>query len=143
MSSGAVPNILVCGTPGTGKTSLCKALVEAVPRLEHLDLSDLVKNDASLQDGYDRASEAFYLNDDRIVDMLESHMSRGGAVLDTHSLIDYFPERWFSLVVCLQTDNTILYDRLQKRGYPPAKIEENVQCESRFSPHSLRLFETD
>jgi adenylate kinase len=49
--------------------------------------------------------------------------------LDTHSLIDYFPERWFDLVIVLETDNTILYDRLVRRGYAEKKIQENVECE--------------
>jgi hypothetical protein len=34
--------------------------------------------------------------------------------VDYHSC-DFFPERWFDLVVVLQTDNTILYERLEKR----------------------------
>lgn len=37
--------------------------------------------------------------------------------------------RWFDLVVVLQTDNTVLYERLEKRGYAAPKIQENVQCE--------------
>ncbi len=27
------------------------------------------------------------------------------------------------------TDNTVLYERLEKRGYAQKKISENVQCE--------------
>jgi broad-specificity NMP kinase len=63
------------------------------------------------------------------VDELETFMQQGGVVLDTHSLIDYFPERWFSLVLVLKTDNTVLFDRLVKRGYSQNKISENVECE--------------
>mmetsp|Transcript_20161 Transcript_20161/g.60830 ORF Transcript_20161/g.60830 Transcript_20161/m.60830 type:complete len:125 (-) Transcript_20161:590-964(-) len=37
--------------------------------------------------------------------------------------------RWFDLVVVLTTDNTVLYGRLESRGYHQAKIQENVQCE--------------
>ena len=55
-------------------------------------------------------------------------MSAGGKVLDHHSC-DFYPERWFDLVVCLQTDNTVLYDRLAARGYAQNKITENVTCE--------------
>ncbi len=32
-------------------------------------------------------------------------------------------------MVVLTTDNSILYSRLEARGYPQAKISENVQCE--------------
>ena len=39
------------------------------------------------------------------------------------------PCRWFDLVVVLMADNTVLYERLEKRGYEQKKISENVQCE--------------
>lgn len=41
-------------------------------------------------------------------------MSAGGTVVDYHGC-DFFPERWFDLVVVLQTDNTLLWERLEKR----------------------------
>mmetsp|Transcript_68029 Transcript_68029/g.188252 ORF Transcript_68029/g.188252 Transcript_68029/m.188252 type:complete len:137 (+) Transcript_68029:462-872(+) len=49
----------------------------------------------------------------------------------THPLrsCDFFPERWFDLVLVLTCDNTALYDRLVERGYAAKKVEENVQCE--------------
>jgi len=36
------PNILVTGTPGVGKTTFCKLLVEYVPELKYLSVGDLV-----------------------------------------------------------------------------------------------------
>lgn len=32
-------------------------------------------------------------------------------------------------MVVLQTDNTVLYERLERRGYAQPKITENVECE--------------
>lgn len=55
-------------------------------------------------------------------------MVEGGNIVDHHSC-DYFPERWFDLVVVLQADNSVLYDRLQQRGYSQRKVEENLECE--------------
>ena len=55
-------------------------------------------------------------------------MTAGGNVVEHHS-VDFFPERWFDLVLVLRTDNTALYDRLAARGYAPAKLRENVECE--------------
>jgi adenylate kinase len=52
----------------------------------------------------------------------------GGNVVDFHTC-DVFPERWFDLVLVLRSDNTVLYDRLAKRGYAQAKLAENVECE--------------
>ena len=43
-------------------------------------------------------------------------MTNGGCVLD-YTSVDYFPERWFDLVIVLQCDNDVLYPRLEKRGY--------------------------
>ncbi len=34
--------------------------------------------------------------------------------MDYHGC-EFFPERWFDLVIVLQTDNTVLYERLEKR----------------------------
>ena len=53
---------------------------------------------------------------------------RGGIILEFHSC-DFFPERWFQLVVLLRCDNTNLYDRLKERGYNEQKITENIECE--------------
>lgn len=64
-------------------------------------------------------------------------MSGGGIVIDFHTS-GFFPERvrqsislveWFDLVVLLRTNNTVLFDRLQARGYTQKKISENVECE--------------
>jgi len=55
-------------------------------------------------------------------------MEEGNVVVDYHGC-DFFPERWFDLVVVLRTDNTILYPRLEKRGYNKKKISENIECE--------------
>jgi broad-specificity NMP kinase len=60
-------------------------------------------------------------------------MEQGGVIVDHHSS-HFFPERFFDLVVVLQTDNTLLYDRLKKRGYGDKKIQENVQCEIMHVP---------
>lgn len=64
-----------------------------------------------------------------VCDELEPLMSeRGGIILEFHSC-DFFPERWFGLVVLLRCDNTALFDRLQERGYNEKKITENIECE--------------
>ena len=55
-------------------------------------------------------------------------MSAGGILLDFHSC-DFFPERWFDLVLVLRPSLDILHERLTKRGYSDLKIQENLQCE--------------
>uniref|UniRef100_A0A7S2W7W1 Adenylate kinase isoenzyme 6 homolog n=1 Tax=Mucochytrium quahogii TaxID=96639 RepID=A0A7S2W7W1_9STRA len=124
----SLPNILITGTPGTGKSSTSRALAEAVPEFKHVEVNEIVKSE-KLYEGFDAERDAHIIDDDKVCDVLEEKLKEGGCVVDTHSMVDYFPERWFDLVVVLTADNTILYDRLEKRGYKQAKISENVQAE--------------
>ena len=55
-------------------------------------------------------------------------MEGGGVIVDYHGC-DFFPERWFDIVIVLQTDNSVLWERLEKRGYSSKKLQENIQCE--------------
>ncbi|KAA3471361.1 adenylate kinase isoenzyme 6-like protein [Gossypium australe] len=120
------PNILVTGTPGTGKTTTSSALAEAT-NLRHINIGDLVK-EKNLHDGWDNDLQCHVINEDLVCDELEDVMEEGGNIVDYHGC-DFFPERWFDLVVVLQTDNTVLYDRLSKRGYEGAKLSNNIECE--------------
>lgn len=55
-------------------------------------------------------------------------MREGGQIVDYHSA-DLFPVSWFDIVFVLRTNNTILYDRLQARGYSKKKLENNIEAE--------------
>ncbi|KAG2673762.1 hypothetical protein I3843_13G092900 [Carya illinoinensis] len=120
------PNILVTGTPGTGKTTTSSALAEAT-HLRHLNVGDLVR-EKNLHDGWDPELESYLINEDLVCDELEDLMEEGGNIVDYHGC-DFFPERWFDRVVVLQTDNTVLYDRLSRRGYTGSKLSNNIECE--------------
>ncbi|XP_022758718.1 adenylate kinase isoenzyme 6 homolog [Durio zibethinus] len=120
------PNILVTGTPGTGKTTTSSALVEAT-QLHHINIGDLVR-EKNLHDGWDDDLQCHVINEDLVCDELEDMMEEGGNIVDYHGC-DFFPERWFDLVVVLQTDNTVLYDRLSKRGYEGSKLSNNIESE--------------
>ncbi|CAM6091372.1 unnamed protein product [Calypogeia fissa] len=120
------PNVLVTGTPGTGKTSTCSLLASAT-RLKHVNVGDLVK-EKELHDGWDDELKCFIVNEDLVCDELEDQMSAGGNIVDYHGC-DFFPERWFDVVVVLQTDTAVLFERLSNRGYMDAKLQNNIECE--------------
>lgn len=120
------PNILITGTPGTGKTTMATALAEAT-QLRHVNIGDLVR-EKNLHDGWDEEFDCHIINEDLVCDELEDMMEEGGVIVDYHGC-DFFPERWFDRVVVLQTDNSILYDRLSKRGYSGSKLSNNIECE--------------
>jgi len=120
------PNILVTGTPGTGKTSTCSLLASATG-LTNLNVGDLVKA-KSLHDGYDDELDCYVVNEDLLCDEMEDMVKEGGNLVDYHSC-ELFPERWFDAVVVLQTDNAVLYERLTNRGYMGRKLQNNMECE--------------
>ncbi|XP_057473734.1 adenylate kinase isoenzyme 6 homolog isoform X1 [Actinidia eriantha] len=121
------PNILVTGTPGTGKTTTSSLLAEAT-LLRHVNVGDLVR-DKNLHDGWDDQLDCHVINEDLVCDELEDMMEEGGNIVDYHGC-DFFPERWFDLVAVLQTENSVLYDRLSKsRGYTGSKLTNNIECE--------------
>ncbi|XP_064483163.1 adenylate kinase isoenzyme 6-like [Ornithodoros turicata] len=122
------PNILVTGTPGTGKSTLASELSERAG-LEWINVGDVAKEN-NLFDGYDAKLECPILDEDGVIDELEEKLSEssGGKLVDYHGC-DFFPKRWFDAVFVLRTDNTLLYDRLRSRGYSGKKLEENIQCE--------------
>uniref|UniRef100_A0A671FYC6 Adenylate kinase isoenzyme 6 n=1 Tax=Rhinolophus ferrumequinum TaxID=59479 RepID=A0A671FYC6_RHIFE len=114
------------GTPGVGKTTLGKELASR-SGLKYINVGDLAR-EGQLYDGYDEEYDCPILDEDRVVDELENQMSEGGVIVDYHGC-DFFPERWFHIVFVLKTDNSILYKRLETRGYNEKKLKDNIQCE--------------
>ena len=72
--------------------------------------------------------QTYILDEDKLLDELEDEMEDGGRVVEYHSA-ELFPERWFDLVLVLRVDNGLLYSRLESRGYPERKLQENVEAE--------------
>ena len=141
------PNILVTGTPGVGKSRLCRGLIEKDPKgIQWINVGQFAKDRGMLGE-YDEVFQCHELDEDKIIDELEETMQRlpkagtvssetgqkrtHKTVLIDHQVIDFFPERWFDIVFVLRTDNTILYDRLGKhgRGYSDKKLQDNIECE--------------
>ncbi|KAF3341600.1 P-loop containing nucleoside triphosphate hydrolases superfamily protein [Carex rostrata] len=120
------PNVLVTGTPGTGKTTTSSLLADATG-MHHFNISDLSR-EKGLHDGWDDELDCHVINEDLVCDEIEDKMDEGGNIVDYHGC-EFFPERWFDLVVVLQTDNSILHDRLTSRGYMGAKLTNNIECE--------------
>ena len=67
-------------------------------------------------------------DEDATLDALEQLIDEGGIILDFHSAY-FIPEDWVKIIVLLRCDNTVLYDRLNARGYTEKKIKENIECE--------------
>ncbi|XP_055831990.1 adenylate kinase isoenzyme 6 homolog [Solanum dulcamara] len=120
------PNILITGTPSTGKTTTAASLSE-VTELRHINVGDFA-NEKNLTNGWDDTFDCYYINEDLVCHALENLMKEGGNIIDHHAC-DFFPERCFDRVVVLQTDNFVLYDRFTKRGYSDQKLASNTECQ--------------
>ena len=122
-----LPNVLITGTPGCGKTTFCQALVAQESALRAVDVGALVR-DKQLHTGWDDEYQTYVLDEERLLDELEDEMEVGGRVVEYHSA-ELFPERWFDLVLVLRVDNSVLYSRLETRGYSERKLQDNVEAE--------------
>ena len=111
-----MPNVLITGTPGCGKSTFCAALCERVTSLTAVDVGALVR-DKQLHSGWDDEYQSYVLDEERLLDELEDLVEPGGRVVEYHAA-DLFPERWFDLVLVLRVENGMLYSRLEERGYP-------------------------
>ncbi|PWN46221.1 P-loop containing nucleoside triphosphate hydrolase protein [Ceraceosorus guamensis] len=148
----AWPNIVLTGTPGVGKSTHATQLHARLPALEQIDVTSLCKSNHFTLN-YDEAWDTFEVDEDKLLDFLEEKCGfepvevedggsvqededekekekerKGGTILDWHTC-DAYPERWVDLVVVLTCDHAILWERLEKRNYPLAKIQENNSAE--------------
>lgn len=121
-----LPNILITGTPGTGKTILAEEVAKKAG-LKYVSIADTIKK-KNLYDEWDERLNCYILDEDGLIDELDDIMNDGGIILDYHGC-DLFPERWFDLIFVLRTNTEILYERLEKREYSAQKIKENIECE--------------
>ncbi|GCF00806.1 factor activating pos9 [Zygosaccharomyces mellis] len=121
------PNLLITGTPGCGKSATSELLQRRLSNSQYYNISDFAqKNDC--YEGYDESRKSHIVDEDKLLDLLEPLLRKGGSIIDWH-VNDIFPERLIDLVVVLRCENSILFQRLDKRGYHQAKIDENIDAE--------------
>ncbi|KAL5275363.1 AK6 family protein [Megaselia abdita] len=128
MTKTNLPNILITGTPGAGKSKLCEKLSKTLDGdYKYLDVSKIAKQKDFVEE-FDEELQCPILDEDKLLDYLEPIMESGGNILEYHGC-DFFPERWFQSVFVVRCNNTILFDRLKERNYNDKKVASNVECE--------------
>ncbi|MDI6640132.1 MAG: adenylate kinase family protein [Methanocellales archaeon] len=112
----------ITGTPGTGKSSVCKILKKYYPVIE---LEQLIK-EKKLYTRKDRQRDTFVADIDALVSYVSHYVTHPTAILGGH-LAHYLP---LDLVIVLRASPSELRRRLSKEGFDEAKIKENVEAEA-------------
>jgi adenylate kinase len=61
------PNILITGTPGTGKSSLAEMLMHEIDGMKHLNVSEIIK-ERKLADRFNEEWNTWEFDDDKAFD---------------------------------------------------------------------------
>jgi adenylate kinase len=122
---------IVTGTPGTGKTTVAKRLAKK-HNATYIDVNEVIK-EHKLGKDYDKARNVKIIDTKKLNHYLikiikEAKANKESLIIDSH-LSHYLPKE--NVDICIVTKTTLrkLQNRLKKRKYSKAKIQENMECE--------------
>ena len=125
-------NLIVSGTPGTGKTTVSQNLLNNF-KSKVISLNELAISE-KLIINYDTERETSVINEKNLVryviKLIERYNKLGleFLIIESH-FSDIVPGQYIDYVIILRCDPDELYVRLKERGYKKEKIRENVQSE--------------
>jgi adenylate kinase len=109
----------ITGTPGTGKTSVCKTC-----GLECVDLNSIIEK-RGFYTGVDPKRGSFIADLDKLEEYVR-HMRKKVLVIESHLAHLLKPE----VAIVLRANPSVLAERLEQKGFPSQKIQENVEAET-------------
>src|SRR3989338_8842185 len=134
-----MPVIIVSGSVCTGKTTLAKALVNALNKIKikklnykYIYVNDVIKK-YKLAEGYDKKYHSKIIDEKKLAKVLthliELNKSCFGMVIDSH-LSHYLPGKYVDLCIITNCNLKVLNKRLKKR-YPKLidKVKINLETE--------------
>ena len=134
--------IMVLGVAGVGKTTFGRHLASAL-KIKFLDIPEFVR-ERKLYSRYDKKSQSY------LIDLRKISIAVGAELMGEKAVIASiyaFKPRGIDveMVFVLRVKPTELIRILKERGYPPAKIRENVLAELIDQPlhEAVSKFEAD
>lgn len=121
--------ILITGTPAVGKTTLAKQLAEHL-NAQYINLTELTEKE-HLALEQDNARQTTVVDEAKMRHKLRSLLTNAetDTVIDGHYAAAVTPKALVSHVFVLRRNPAQLAEFMQKRGYSPAKQQENLQAE--------------
>lgn len=117
-----MPVLALTGVPGTGKTTVAQALDD---RFTIVDAGELARTVDAVE-GPDEARGADIVDEALLADRARGHLPDGDVIVEGVLAHHADPDA----VVLLRCHPTELGRRLAERGWPEAKVEENVMAET-------------
>jgi adenylate kinase len=125
--------ICITGTPGTGKSTLAKILMEKLG-FPILDVNKFIK-EKKLSDEYDKKNKCDIIDVKKLnkelrkeINNVQKEKNPAGIIIDSH-LSHYLPKDYVDLCLVTKCNLKILEKRLKKRKYTKNKIRDNLDSE--------------
>jgi len=119
---------IITGTPCTGKTTVAKRLAKK-NKAKYIDVNEVIDKN-NLKEGYDRKRNSYIIDTKKLNKALIKTItqSKQSLIIDSH-LSHYLPKKYVNKCIVTKTTLKKLKNRLKKRKYSKAKIQENMMCE--------------
>jgi len=122
--------ILITGTPCTGKTTLAKQLASRLDAL-YINLTDYAKT-KSLTLKEDTQRNTTIIDEEKMRKALEATINQTenqNVIVDGHYAASVVPANLSTHVFVIRRNPKELKEFMQKQGFSPAKIDENLSAE--------------
>ena len=119
--------IVLTGTPGTGKSSLAKALAKKL-KFPYLDVNKVIDKENLIIE-YDKERDSNVVDENKLSKVLVKLIkSNKDLIIDSH-LSHYIPQKHVDFCIVTKCDLKVLKKRLEKRKYSKSKVRENMEAE--------------